>query len=205
MDDSSSEVTRLRAENEQLRAEIDRERLGLAVIMSRPKENIDHPAARAVVERDEARMKLMEQGAEIGRLRAKLERQQNAPWFVVHQRDGQVIVESFTSEGAERAAKLRARDHATNWSEVYIMQGQRVRGGDFEDEAKGRRNCGTCRNCNWPHSILCAIAAEGTPQRRWRDALSMDAISDEMLIQQLTTAADGCPGWEPRPKAGSPS
>ena len=61
------------------------------------------------------------------------------PWFVVHQRDGEPVVESFIGEGAERAAKLYARDCATNWSEVYIMQGRRVHGGDFEHEVMMER------------------------------------------------------------------
>lgn len=54
----------------------------------------------------------------------------DSPWFVVHQRDG---------EGAKHAARMTARDYAAQWSEVYLMCGKEVRGGDFEAEAMKER------------------------------------------------------------------
>jgi hypothetical protein len=58
----------------------------------------------------------------------------DSPWFVVHQRDGDLFVEAFTGEGAKHAARMTARDYAAQWSEVYLMRGQEVCGGDFEAE-----------------------------------------------------------------------
>lgn len=69
----------------------------------------------------------------------------------------------------------------------------------FATSPLGRKNCGTCRNCNLPYSMACAIAAEGTSTRRWRDGLSMDALSEEKLLAQLTSTAGHCPGWEAKP------
>lgn len=73
------------------------------------------------------------------RLALAAERAGSGPWFVVHQRDGRPQLDVFSGDGAEHAAKMRARDHATNWSEVYIMRGVEVHGGDFEDEAMADR------------------------------------------------------------------
>jgi len=63
----------------------------------------------------------------------------DSPWFVVHQRDGDLFVEAFTGEGAKHAARMTARDYAAQWSEVYLMRGQEVRGGDFEAAAMKER------------------------------------------------------------------
>lgn len=60
-------------------------------------------------------------------------------WFVVHQRDGTPMVDIFSEQGAERAAKLTARFYAAQWTDVYVMTGRPVSSADFEAEATEER------------------------------------------------------------------